>query len=130
MWLSLATTSRKDGPENLRCRSDPVVVVELLGCSQAGRSASLDALLVILLCILVGRVDDSPLLSDLLVSSLRSDGKRDEVESLDGAGEVAGWSSCAALALLLLDLLPPSRKGEMNPLAMVGRETRRSASEA
>lgn len=128
-WLSLATTSRKDGPENLRCRSEPVVVVLELGCSQAGRSASLDVLLVILLCMLVGRVDDSPLPSDLFVSSRRNDGKRDEVESLDGAAEGGGWSSAAELALLLLGLLP-GRKGAMNLLAMVERETRQGASEA
>ena len=65
----------------------------------------MDVLLVILLCMLVGRVDDSPLPSDLFVSSRRNDGKRDEVESLDGAAEGGGWSSAAELALLLLGLL-------------------------
>ena len=109
--LSLATTSRNDGPVNLSVRSadDPELPDE-----DAGASAPLDALACGWLCILDGRDDGEPD-SDWDVSSLRSDGNLEDVDIRDGL-EDWGCSSCVEQPPA--DLLP-SKKGVMkDPLTI------------
>ena len=106
--LSFATTSRKDGPENLRWRRDEP---ELPSVGFAGVSASV----LSLFGKLVGREEES----DDEVSSLRSDGKRVEVDILFTVFRDGGRSSFASLDLL------PSRKGvRKDPLTMTAERQR------
>lgn len=123
--LSLATTSRKEGPVNLRWRRELDWWALL---PAAGVSAPPDTLGAGLLCTLDGREVDGPD-SVPVVSSLRSDGNRDDVDILEGFG-AAGWSSGggAGAAAAAEDLLPRKKGVMKDPLAMTARDRRKVVS--